>query len=96
MNHYFTYGELWQISKAEKGTEMKKAELLQVSVKNLEWFRDNHDEIQKKYDKQWVVIDNNRVVANCSTYDEILKTKLTEKKTALVEFIDSEQIAMFF
>ena len=75
---------------------MEKAELLQVSVKNLKWFRDNYDEIQKKYDKQWVVIDNNRVVANCSTYDKILKTKLNEKKTALFEFIDSEQIEMFF
>ena len=84
-----------QISKVEKGAEMEKTELLQVSVKNLEWFRDNYDEIQKKYDKQWVVIDNNRVIANCSTYDEILKTKLAEKKTALVELIDSEQIAMF-
>ena len=75
---------------------MEKAELLQVSVKNLKWFRDNYYEIQKKYDKQWVVIDNTRVVANCSTYDEILNRKLAEKKTALVEFIDSEQIAMFF
>jgi thymidylate kinase len=84
------------MSKAEEGTEMEKAELVQVSVKNLKWFRDNYDEIQKKYDKQWVVIDNKRVVANCSTYDEILKAKLAEKKTALVEFIDSEQIAMFF
>ncbi len=75
---------------------MEKAELLQVSVKNLKWLRDNYEEIQKKYDKQWVVIDNNQVVANCSTYDKILKTKRAEKKTALVEFIDSEQIAMFF
>jgi thymidylate kinase len=75
---------------------MEKAQLLQISFKNLEWLRSNYNKIQKKYGKQWVVIDNKRVVANCSTYDEILKTKLAKKKTVLVEFIDSEQIALFF
>jgi hypothetical protein len=75
---------------------MEKGELLQASVKNLEWFRDNYEEIQKKYDKQWVVIENKRIIASCSTYDGIMKMKMTEKKTALVEFIDSEQMAMFF
>ena len=75
---------------------MEKGELLQASTKNLEWLKDNYDQLKKDYDKQWVVIENREIISNCSTYDEVIKTNLKGKKTALVEFIDSEQIAMFF
>lgn len=75
---------------------MGKEELLHASMQNLEWLQDNYDQLKKNYDKQWVVIENRKIVSNCSTYDEIMKTNVTKKPTALIEFIDSEQIAMFF
>lgn len=77
---------------------MEKGEVLRLSRENLEWYRDNYDALKKEYDKQWVVIQNKGIVANSSTYDEIIRTLRDEhvKKTALIEFIDSEQIAMFF
>jgi hypothetical protein len=82
-----------------KGAErMEKIEVLRHSRENLEWFRDNYADLEKDFDKQWVVVQDKSVIANCSTYDEVLR-KIRggrSKKTALVEFIDSEQIAMFF
>jgi hypothetical protein len=74
---------------------MEKAELLEKSRQNLEWFRDNFNQLQKEYDKQWVIIDNQGIVTSSSTYDQISKN-LKDRKTALLEFVDSEQIAMFF
>lgn len=75
---------------------MEKSAVLQASMQNLEWFRDNYEQLKKDYDKQWVVIEGQGVVSCSSTYDEIMKAGAKNKKAALVEFIDSEQIAMFF
>lgn len=75
---------------------MEKSAVLQASMQNLEWFRDNYEQLKKDYDKQWVVIEGQGVVSCSSTYDEIMKAGAENKKAALVEFIDSEQIAMFF
>ena len=49
----------------------------------------------KEYDKKWVIVDNQSIVGCSSTYDQISKS-LKNRKTALLEFVDSEQIAMFF
>jgi len=82
----------------KENERMEKGELLRLSRENLEWFRDNYNSLKKDYDKQWVVVQNKGIVANCSSYDEIVRTLREEpsKKSALVEFIDSEQIAVFF
>lgn len=78
--------------------KLEKAELLKNSRENLEWFRDNYDDLKKDFDKQWVIVQNKAVIGSCSTYDEVLSKVKSDrsKKTAMVEFIDSEQIAMFF
>ena len=52
--------------------KLEKAELLRNSRENLEWFRANYDDLKKDFDKQWVVVQNKKVVAKCSTYDEIM------------------------
>jgi hypothetical protein len=84
------------LRKGAKKTE--KVEVLKNSRKDLEWFRDNYASLKKDFDKRWVIVQNKSVVADCSTYDEVLKEIKGDrsKKTAIVEFIDSEQIAMFF
>ena len=78
--------------------KLEKAVLLKNSRENLEWFRDNYDDLKKDFDKQWVIVQNKAVIGNCSTYDEVLRKVKGDhsKKTTMVEFIDSEQIAMFF
>jgi H2-forming N5,N10-methylenetetrahydromethanopterin dehydrogenase-like enzyme len=74
-----------------------KSQLLKESVENLAWFRENYKNIKKECNNQWVIIQNRQIVAKGSTYDEIANL-LNEKskKSAIVEFIDSKQLAMFF
>ena len=74
---------------------MEKATLLEKTRINLEWYRDNFEQLKKEYDKKWVIVDNQSIVGCSSTYDQISKS-LKNRKTALLEFVDSEQIAMFF
>jgi predicted RNA-binding protein len=74
-----------------------KSELFKSSMENLEWFKRNYENIRKDCDNQWVVIQNKKVVAKASTYENIARTlKKEDKKSAMIEFIDSNQLAMFF
>jgi len=51
----------------------------------------------KECDNQWVVIQNKKIVAKGSTHEKIANMLgKPDKKTAIVEFIDSKQLAMFF
>ncbi len=77
---------------------MKKDEdAFRLSRENLAWFRDNYTKIKRKYDNQWVVIQKKGVVANSSNYEQVIECLAKEdRKSAIVEFIDSHQIAMFF
>jgi hypothetical protein len=82
-----------------KGSKLlEKAELLKNLRENLEWFRDNFDYLKRDFDKQWVIVQNKAVIGNYSTYDEVLRKVKGDhsKKTAMIEFVDSEHIAMFF
>ncbi len=80
-----------------KGIKMQKGEILRISRKNLEWFNENYDCLKKEYDNQWIVVQGQKVVAKGSTYDQIKKLlKKEDVKSALVEFMDSKQMAMFF
>jgi hypothetical protein len=75
----------------------EKGEFLKASRENLEWFTKNYDNLKRKYDNQWVAIQKKEVVATSSTYDQIVKALDKEnRKNAIVEFIDSKQLAMFF
>lgn len=74
-----------------------KSQLLKESVENLAWFKQNYKSIQKECNNQWVIIKDKQIVAKGSTYDEIVDAlKEKDKKSAIVEFIDSKQLAMFF
>jgi hypothetical protein len=75
---------------------LEKIDLLECSNKNLDFLEHNFQSIKKKFDKQWVVIQDSKIIANGSTYDEIMKKQIPRKETAIIQFIDSEQIAMFF
>ncbi len=76
---------------------MEKGELLQASIDNLEWFRKNYETLKEEYDNQWIIVQKKGVVAKGSTFEQIKKClQKVDAKSALVEFIDSNNIAMFF
>lgn len=77
---------------------MQRDELFKLSRENLEWFKENYNKLKRKYDNQWIVIQKKEVVATSSTYDDIIKflKEKSDKKSAIVEFMDSKQMAMFF
>jgi hypothetical protein len=76
---------------------LAKSELFKSSVENLEWFKQNYDNIKKGCDNKWVIINNKKVVATANTYENIARAlKKEDKKSAIIEFIDSNQLAMFF
>ena len=74
-----------------------KTELFKSSMENLGWFKDNYKILVKNYNNQWVIIQNKKIVAKGSTYEKMTRVlKEADKKSALVEFISSKQLAMFF
>jgi peptidyl-tRNA hydrolase len=75
----------------------EKDELFKLSRENLEWFKENYKNIRRDYINQWIVIQNKKIIAKGSTYENITNMlKKADKKAAIVEFIDSKQLAMFF
>jgi hypothetical protein len=71
--------------------------LFKNSRENLEWFKNNYDNLMKNYDKCWVVITQKKVVGSSSSFDEVLTVaKKYDPSSIIVEFIDSEPIAMFY
>lgn len=77
--------------------EKEKEELFRISREELEWFTMNYEKLKKEYDNQWVIIKEKKIVGNGRTYEDIANIlKDQDKKTVMVEFIDSRQMAMFF
>jgi len=76
-----------------------KAELFRHSQENLAWFKNNYKTLKRKYDQKWIVIQNKKVVKSSSTFDDIVKARRNgeyDPKSAIIEYMQSEQIAMFF
>lgn len=77
--------------------QMEKSELFEISRKNNEWLRKNYAQLKREYDKRWVIIHDRKVVGSASTFDEIMRTvRRHDPNRILVEYIQSEPIAMFF
>jgi len=77
--------------------KMERRELFEISRRNAEWLRDNYKNLKKEYDKRWIVIQDREVVKSASTFDEIMRTvRKYDPNRILVEYIQSEQVAMFF
>ena len=76
---------------------MQNNELFKISSKNLEWLKKNYENLKKEYNGVWVVIQDRKVVTSASTFDEIMRTvRKYDPNRILVEYIQSEQVAMFF
>ncbi|MCK4822885.1 hypothetical protein KA005_44395 [bacterium] len=76
---------------------MRRNEMFEVSRQNAEWLKQNYNRLKKNYDKCWVMIQDRKVVKSASTFEEIMHTvKKHDPHKILVEYIQSEPIAMFF
>jgi hypothetical protein len=72
-------------------------QLFKTSCDNLKWFEENHDSLIEEYDNKWIIVQNKKIVATDSDFESIMEAlKKHDPKTALVEYMHSEQIAMFF
>jgi len=76
---------------------MEKAELFKISRRNSEWLKENYENLKREYDNRWVVIQDRKVVESASTFDEIMKAiRKYDPNRILVEYLQSEPVAMFF
>jgi lysozyme family protein len=81
----------------ERSVRKEISDLFKSSRENLEWFKNNYDHLKKNYDKCWVIITQKKVVESSSNFDEVLNVaKKYDPSSIIVEFIESEPIAMFF
>jgi len=77
--------------------EMERKELFEISRRNAEWLQENYECLKKEYDKCWVVIQDRTVIKCASSFDEIMRTvRKHDPNKILVEYIQSEPLAMFF
>jgi hypothetical protein len=79
------------------GIMMEKSQIFEISRANIEWLKKNYKTLKKEYNNRWVIIENRKVVKVASTFEELMEAlrKLDINKI-LVEYIPSEQVAMFF
>ncbi len=76
---------------------MQKAELFKNAEENIEWLKENYDALRKKYDEQWIVIENKTVIESASTFDEVLPlVRKRDPNRIIVEYMQSNPVAMFF
>ena len=76
---------------------MQKAQLFKISRENDQWLSENYESLKKTYDKSWIVIQDKKIVKRASTFEEIMETiKKYDPNKIKVEYIQSEEVAMFF
>ena len=76
---------------------MEKEHLFRISRENNQWLSENYDDLKKRYDKCWIVIQDRKVVQSASTFDEIMKVvRKYDPNKVRVEYVQSEEVAMFF
>lgn len=73
------------------------AQVFKASCDNHKWLEENYDNLKEKYDNKWIIVQNGKVIASDSNYETIMNAmKKVDSKSALVEYVQSEQVAMFF
>lgn len=82
---------------SQLGRKMEKEQLFKISRENDQWLSENYEDLKKTYDKRWIVIQNRKVVKSASTFDEIMEViKKYDPNKIKVEYVQSEEVAMFF
>lgn len=79
------------------GYKMEKEQLFKISRENDKWLSENYEDLKKTHDKCWIVIQDRKVVKSASTFDEIMEAvKKHDPNRIKVEYVQSEEVAMFF
>lgn len=77
--------------------KMERQALFSDSLGNMEWFREHYGDLKRKYNKKWIVVCNKGVVETEDSFEEILaRARQYDPNRIMVEFIESDEIAMFF
>lgn len=77
--------------------KMEKAQLFETSRINTEWLQKNYARLKREYDERWVLIENGKIVESASSFDEIMRTvRKRDPNKILLEYVQSEPVAMFF
>jgi hypothetical protein len=72
-------------------------QLFRASCDNLRWFEENYDRLKRKYDGKWVLIQDRKVVASSRSFKNVITSlKECDRRDAIVEYIQSEQIELIF
>jgi hypothetical protein len=83
---------MWEIALKEDIEQLFKA-----SCDDLKWLEENYDRLKREYDGKWVIIQDKKVVASGGSYESIMNAlKKCDPRKAIVEYVQSEQVAMFF
>ena len=66
--------------------------LLEVGERNLRWFADNYEELQKRHADKFVAVDSGKLLATHDSLDSLLKVieGKVNLQTVLVEFVPSK------
>jgi len=76
---------------------MDKMAKFEASRENMEWLSLNYDSLKKKFAEKWIILQDKTVVESATKYDEIMKlTRKYDADKIMVEYMQSEPIAMFF
>jgi hypothetical protein len=72
-------------------------QMLRMAYDNLKWFRDNYDRLKKQYDDKWVAVKDKKVIASGNSFENVVTSlKESDRRHAIVEYMQSEHTDMMF
>lgn len=76
----------------------KMKHCITLSTEDMEYLTANYDELARKYDKKWIIISDKKVVSAAESLKEVVNAlkKIRHPECAVVEYMTTEPIAMFF
>ena len=77
--------------------KMEREVLFDDSVENMEWFSKHYADVKRKYTNKWIIVYNRKVVETEDSFEEVLaRARKYDPNRIMVEFMESDEIAMFF
>ena len=77
--------------------KIEREVLFDDSLGNMEWFRVHYEKLKREYNNKWIIVYNKEVVETEDSFEEVLaRARKYDPNRIMVEFIESDEIAMFF
>ena len=77
---------------------METRQIFEQSSENMQWLADNYDRLKEKFGGKWVAVSRKNVVESDENLQR-LKDAISKHKnpeSIVVEYVNTETIAMFF